>query len=278
MIKNEDNKNLFNDKLISIFDWNIPRKINFNSFVSNSGNSLNERFYNDKTDKIKISKFNPYDTEIDKKSKYNINERKVNNQTDNYNNTNLIYFGFNSGEKNENKNNENNILINKINKYIYISSDEENNKNNNFITPKLNIKNKNEYMKLTQYSTNNNNKKDISYTDLKNGLTNMKVKSTNFSSNISYDSYDKNENININTNLYSNFHSKKDKDKHNLHKVTFINLNPNNKIKKSKLYDNTLIDNKIKSNTNVENRKHKIPKLKSIKKKKKKKKDIICRI
>ena len=118
-------------------------------------------------------------------------------------------------------------------------------------------------MKLTQYSTNNNNKKDISYTDLKNGLTNMKVKSTNFSSNISYDSYDKNENININTNLYSNFHSKKDKDKHNLHKVTFINLNPNNKIKKSKLYDNTLIDNKIKSNTNVENRKHKIPKLKS---------------
>ena len=233
MIKNEDKANLLDEKLMSIFDWNIPRKINFNSFVNNaSGNSFNDKYYNDKIGKNKISKFNPYDAEIDKKLKCKNEIRKVNYEINNDNN--IIYFGFNSGEKNENI--EDKFQIKKINNYINISSDEESNKitNNKFCTPKLNIRNNNEYTKLTQCSINNNNKKDMWYTDLKNGLNNMKIKSTNFSSNVSYESYDKNENKNF----------AKDRNK----KVTFIHVIRNNKNVKS------LIDNKNKNKENKINK------------------------
>ena len=94
--------------------------------------------------------------------------------------------------------------------------------------------NNDEYTKLTQYSINNKNKKDMWYTDLKNGLNNMKIKSTNFSSNVSYESYDKNENKNF----------AKDRNK----KVTFIHVIRNNKNEKS------LIDNKNKNKENKINK------------------------
>ena len=248
MIKNDDKANLLDEKLMSIFDWNIPRKINFNSFVNNfSGNSFNDKYYNDKNCQNKISKFNPYDAEIDKKYKCKNEIRKVNNEINNDNN--IIYFGFNSGEKNENKSIEGEFQIRKINNYINISSDEESNKitNNKFCTPKLNIRNNNEYTKLTQCSINNNNKKDMWYTDLKNGLNNMKIKSTNFSSNVSYESYDKNENKNF----------AKDRNK----KVTFIHVNRNNKNEKS-LIDNKNKENKI--NKLIQSRIHACKTLKTI--------------
>ena len=250
MIKNDDKANLLDEKLMSIFDWNIPRKINFNSFVNNvSGNSFNDKYYNDKNCQNKISKFNPYDAEIDKKFKCKNEIRKVNNEINNDNN--IIYFGFNSGEKNENKSIEDKFLIKKINNYINISSDEESNKipNNNFNTPKLNIRNNNEYTKLTQYSINNNNEKDMWYTDLKNGLNNMKIKSTNFSSNVSYESYDKNENKNF----------VKDRNK----KVTFIHVNRNNKNEKS-LIDNRNKNKENKINKLIQSRIHTCKTLKTI--------------
>ena len=245
MIKNEDENELFNEKIMSIFDSDIPRRINFNSFVNNtSGNTFNNKYYNDKPKENPISKFNPYDTEIDKKSKFrNPKEnRKISIDNDN---KNIIFFGFNSGEKNEDAK----FLIKNINNYINISSDEDYNANNNinnniykdinkdinndinndinddifnqnYITPKLNIKNNNEYSKLSQYSINNI-KKDSCCTDLKNGFNNIRIKSTNFSSNLSYDSYYKNEKTYIN--------GKKEKNPY--HKVNFININKNNKNK-----------------------------------------------
>lgn len=280
MIKNEDENELFNEKIMSIFDSDIPRRINFNSFINNtSGNTFNKKYYNDKPKENPISKFNPYDSEIDKKSKFRKqNEiRKINIDNDN---KNIIFFGFNSGEKNEDAK----LLIKNINNYINISSDEDyniNNKNSeinrdinndinrdinseinkdinndifnqNYITPKLFVRNNNEYSKLSQYSINNK-KKDSCCTDLKNGFNNIRIKSTNFSSNLSYDSCDKN------TNTY--FNGKKEKNP--FHKVNFININRNNKNKKKISKNETLIDNRKKKDIIEHNRPKKIPMLKS---------------
>ena len=53
------NKNSNDEKIISIFDSNIPRKINFSSFINHvSPLNLDKEIR-------QISKFNPYDTEID---------------------------------------------------------------------------------------------------------------------------------------------------------------------------------------------------------------------
>lgn len=258
MYKNgdENNKQL-NEKIVSLFESDIPRKITFKSLISNNSEnsmSLSNQLYNDnQKEKIRISKFNPYDNENDKKSEFrqsNINERLG---TD-IDNTNIIFFDFKSGEKSELKNEENNLFINKIKSYINISSDEDNNLNNkkskitkinqnkakNFISPKLKIKTKNEYTKLTKYSTNNN--KEVNFTDLKNGINDIKIRTTNFSTNISYHTYGKKDNTDING-----------KKRNIPKKVSFLDAKKSNIKKNIDINDNTFIHNRNKKSINGHN-------------------------
>ena len=173
---------------------------------------------------------------------------KTINYNDNMNHI-LFYESNNSPDyKIEEELKNSNLFIKKLNNYINISSDEEyhahknkkknieqyfispklniskNNeytkknqysKNNNiieqhFISPKLNIRKNNEYTKMTQYSTNSQNDKDLYFTDLQKELKNIKIKSTNYSSNISYDYKDKKvKNENILNNIYENTYIEK---------------------------------------------------------------------
>lgn len=253
MSKNgEENNKSLNAKIVSVFESDIPRKITFKSLISNNSEnsmSFSNQLYNDnQKSKIQISKFNPYDTEIDKKSKFkqsNINERPG---TD-IDTTNIVFFGFKSGEKSEARNEENNVFISKLNSYINISSDEDNNLNiiknkktkinqinpQNYISPKLNIKTNNEYIKLTKYSTNND--KEVNFTDLKNVLKDMKIKTTNFSTNISYDTCGKKDNTDI-----------KGKKITIPKKVSFVGVKKSNLKKNIIIKDNTSIYSKNKKN------------------------------
>ena len=213
------NKNSNDEKIISIFDSNIPRKINFSSFINHvSPLNLDKEIR-------QISKFNPYDTEIDNNYNNNFNrnyKKKEVEKTINYNdnmNHILFYESNNSPDyKIEEELKNSNLFIKKLNNYINISSDEEyhahKNKKKNieqyFISPKLNIRKNNEYTKMTQYSTNSQNDKDLYFTDLQKELKNIKIKSTNYSSNISYDYKDKKvKNENILNNIYENTYIEK---------------------------------------------------------------------
>ena len=66
MLTNSKKRNLKNDKLITIFNSNIPKKKYFNSLINNTTPIiLNSNFCADIQNEInQISKFNPYDSEI----------------------------------------------------------------------------------------------------------------------------------------------------------------------------------------------------------------------
>lgn len=270
MINNNKNTDLnINEQIFSIFNDNLPRKIVYNSFINNNTPiRLNEQFgncYNQiDNDKNQVSIFNPYDNEIEHKfnnvfngnniltynKAYKKNNEKGDEILDNNNNWKDYIF---PEENEENKDNED-LFIQKVNNYINISSDNENNLDKNceekiqYISPKLHCINNNKFKKIAQYSINNPNDKDLFFTDLKKGLNNMKIKSTNFSSNVSYENKDpKNNNK---------------KEISALPKINFFNINKNNKkIKRIKFQDNTI----IKENKTDHNKKDikKIPKLRS---------------
>ena len=141
-----------------------------------------------------------------------------------------------------------------MNNYINISSDDGSifsikNEEPIFISPKINNKNgKNLFSKITQYSLNNNNDNGIYYTDLKKGLNNIKVKSTNFASNVSYDIKE-----------HKNNHKNKKGNISPLNKISIFNVNKNKKVKKLKFHDSMLIDNKKKNKTENKKPARKIP-------------------
>ena len=240
MNKNGFNKKSNYDQIISIFDSNIPRRINFNSFINNVSPLILCKENNP------ISTFNPYDTEID--NNYNNGNKKFSNKkeiekssnyNDNFNHLLFYESNINPDEKIQEEIQNSNLFIKKLNNYINISSDEEyhvhKNKNNierNFISPKLNIRKNNEYTKLTQYSTKIKNNKDVYFTDLKRDLNNIKIKSTNYSSNISYDYNDrKDKKENVLKNIYENTYIEKKNKK---------NITENKKMKKIPILRSTI--------------------------------------
>ena len=258
MIKINENPNVINDKIFSIFNnENIPQKIVYNSFVNNNTPfRLKTKSNNITKDKKQISIFNPYDTEID----YNLNGNKLSkfnydNERNIYTDNDICAHNIIFSEKIEEKNDEN-LFINKMNNYINISSDDgsifsKKNEKPIFISPKLNnINKKNIFKKIAHYSiNNNNNEKEIYYTDLKKGINNVKIKSTNYSSNMSYDNKDhKNNNKNKKDNIST------------LNKISIFNVNKNNKkVKKIKFHDSLLVDNKRKNKTDHNKGTRKIP-------------------
>ena len=259
MIKNDENTNIINEKIFAIFNnENLPQKIVYNSFVNNNTPfRLKSKSKNNiKKDKRQISIFNPYETEID----YNYNGNQLSefnqeNESNFYTDNNINYNNYIFPEKMEEKNDEN-LFINKMNNYINISSDNgsvfsKRNEESIFISPKLNNKNnKNIFSKIAHYSMkNNNNEKGISYTDLKKGLNNIKIKSTNFTSNVSFDNID---------------HKKNNKNKKDnsstFNKISIFNVNKNNKkVKKIKFHDSVLVDNKKNNKTDNNKRAKRIP-------------------
>ena len=127
MIENIENRNLINEKILSIFEPNLIRRINFNSFINNKTPpiNLNDKYYNDKQKRIKqISKFNPYDSEIDYKYNDIYNNKKLlkynqnneNQKVDNNVNNNIIYCDYKDKEGIEGNNNQN------LGNFINISS------------------------------------------------------------------------------------------------------------------------------------------------------------
>ncbi len=78
-MKNEIKNNLHMDQILSIFNSNIPRKINFNSFINNNNpNNFNNNYCDNKNNEIKeISYFNPYDSEKDNIFIDNFNRNKI---------------------------------------------------------------------------------------------------------------------------------------------------------------------------------------------------------
>ena len=212
MLTNSKKRNLKNDKLITIFNSNIPKKKYFNSLINNTTPIiLNSNFCADIQNEInQISKFNPYDSEINYNYKgnknyynYNYNENKkmkkkksnkgIKKRPKKLKNITVDY-GKKYNDKFDDEKLNQKLFIQKINSYINNSSDDEDDINDkdltyNFFSPKLKqrINNNNNMTKISQYSIKNNNKNDKYFTDFKKGLSNIRIKSTNFSSNISYD-------------------------------------------------------------------------------------------
>ena len=150
-----ENSKLNENKINSIFDFNIQRKINCNkSFNKSTNENLNnKKGSNLNKPNIKIvSKFNPYD------------------------------IGFLKTNKKE-KIYKTGIKEHKSNNCIYI-----------FNTPKINLNlgNYNNYNKETpEYLIKIKKQKNQYFTELKNASNNRKIKSTNYSSN--NESYNNNE-------------------------------------------------------------------------------------
>ena len=290
MIKNGIKTNLHMEQIMSIFNSNIPRKINFNSFTSNNTriNFNNNNYCDIKHNEIKeISNFNPYDFEKDNNVFFdNYNGNKIISKTnpnneindENYNLLNNINnFNLDSGENIQDNKEKSDLFLDKITNYINnpINEKDLNNKliknvkykNQYCSSPKIKKKNNNAYTHISQYSIKKQKDKKACFTDLKEGPDNIKIKSTNYSSTLSFDNQNKDNKkefimndisplnkINITYNIKNN------KNKKNCNKIyenTYIN-NKNFKNKKS------LINNKNKDNiTEKKIQRKKIPMLKS---------------
>ena len=193
---------------IIFLDSNIIKKINFSSYIN-----TNSPFCLKNTKDIKpVSYFNQYDKVGENNYKYNgktISKFKTSSENDKINNNsndNIIEDNYKIFKKTENRGNH--ILVRKLNDYINISLDDELNLdkkiiNKNFLSPKL-----------------------IDFTNFTKALNNIKIKSTNFTSNLSYDNKE-NENENKN---------RKEK---NISIIKNKNLN----VKKFQINDNRLIKN-----------------------------------
>ena len=177
----------FNEERVnSILDLNVPRKIIYNRSFNKSFIENNEEYKsNTKIPKFrKVSKFNPYDI-----------ERYITSQKENIHKTGLKKqrnsYCINVIRTNDNQENKENVCVNpnllnlKDNKYLNIKSNKKISQNlmMKFNTPKigldLGVTNKNtpEYIKKIK------NQKNQYFTDLKKTLNNIKIKSTNYSSN-----------------------------------------------------------------------------------------------
>ena len=181
-----ENSKINENKISSIFDFNIPRKINYNKSFNKSTNenSNNKVEYNSKNQKFrKISKFNPYDIGLLKTNKKDniyktgIKEHKSNNYINIYNTKTEI-------ENKENDFRKSNILIQKDKKYFDSNKKLSQNLMLKFNTPKINLNLDNYNNKNTPEILNKIKKQKNQYfTDLKKTLNNIKIKSTNYSSN-----------------------------------------------------------------------------------------------
>ena len=208
----------------SIFDLNIPRKINYNnSFNKTIIDYNNNKFKTSKKQQFrKVSKFNPYDIGYLKLNiKDDINKTGIKPKKANFNYIN------NTDNESANKENESiisNILTGKNAGYINSNKKCSQNLLMKFNTPKtgmnLGIVNKN----TPEYLIKIKNQKKQYFTDLKKALNNMKIKSTNYSSNGSY-------NITENNNYDEGYYNKetKLKDSSFNKKIKKININKSNK-------------------------------------------------
>ena len=261
-MKNEIKNNLHMEQILSIFNSNIPRKINFNSFINNNTPiNFNNNYCDIKNNEIKeISYFNPYDSENDNIFPDNFNRNKIisitnpNNDInkENYNlDNNINIFHFESGENMQNNYEKSDLFIKKISNYINnpINEEDLNNKiikkvtykNQYFSSPKVKRRKNNAYTHISQYSVKKQKKKKVCFTDLKEGLDNIKIRSTNYSSNLSFDNHNKN--------------NKKEFIMNDINPLNKININNNiknnkNKKKINKTQDNTYIKNKKQINKN----------------------------
>ena len=208
----------------SIFDLNIPRKINYNnSFNKTIIDYNNNKFKTSKKQQFrKVSKFNPYDIGYLKLNiKDDINKTGIKPKKANFNYIN------NTDNESANKENESiisNILTRKNAGYINSNKKCSQNLLMKFNTPKtgmnLGIVNKN----TPEYLIKIKNQKKQYFTDLKKALNNMKIKSTNYSSNGSY-------NITENNNYDEGYYNKetKLKDSSFNKKIKKINIHKSNK-------------------------------------------------
>ena len=208
----------------SIFDLNIPRKINYNnSFNKTIINYKNNKFKTSKKQQFrKVSKFNPYDIGYLKLNiKDDINKTGIKPKKANFNYIN------NTDNESANKENESiisNILTRKNAGYINSNKKCSQNLLMKFNTPKtgmnLGIVNKN----TPEYLIKIKNQKKQYFTDLKKALNNMKIKSTNYSSNGSY-------NITENNNYDEGYYNKETKLKNSSFnkKIKKINIHKINK-------------------------------------------------
>ena len=245
------------DQINSIFNSNIPRKINFNSFINNNPTNFNNNYYDDfQKETGEISKFNPYDYENDnnyfddyyeyrKRSKTNVNNE---NNKENFNLDNNYYHYYDYSEEDIHGNHDkSDLFIKKISNYINdINEDDLNNiiiKNyefkNHFSSPKLKRGKYNE-THISQCSIKKQKKKQVCFTDLKDEPNNIKIRSTNYTSNLSFDNnnnnFDKQEldiyNINpINENIINDNkkNTKIKKKNKKIDNATFVIKNHKNK-------------------------------------------------
>jgi hypothetical protein len=257
MFKNGIKRDSQMDQIMSIFNSNIPRKINFNSFINNNPTNFNNNYYDDFQKKPReISKFNPYDYENDNKyfdnyyecrSKTNVNNE---NNKENNNLDNNFYHYYDCSEENIHDNHDkSDLFIKKISNYINDINEEDLNNNiiknyefkNNFSSPKLKRGKYNE-THISQCSIKKQKKKQVCFTDLKDEPNNIKIRSTNYTSNLSFD--------NNNNNIY-----KKESDIYNINPLDENNINlikKNTKIKKK----NKKIDNATFVNKNHKNKRN----------------------
>lgn len=180
------NSNLNPNKISSFLELNIPRKINYNnSFNKSIIDSNNDKFKTLKKQKFrKVSKFNPYDIGY-LKLNYKDSINKTGIKSNHYKDLNYINKTNNESINKENESIKSNILIQKDNKYLNSNKKCSQNLMSKFNTPKTGMNlgiNKN----TPEYLIKIKNQKNQYFTDLKKALNNLKIKSTNYSSNASY--------------------------------------------------------------------------------------------
>ena len=193
------NSNLNKNKSSFIFDLNIPRKINYNSsfnkasteYKSNEQNkNLNPKKFN------KVSNFNPYDIEL---LKINKDKQSQNGDQAKYNKykNNIL----SDAENKENDSRKGNLLIQKKNKYLDVNYKYEQNLINKFNNQNLGLNLGNTKKNIPEYSIKIKNQKNQYFMDLKKAVNNLKIKSTNYSSNGSYNMTECKENYNENNKI-----------------------------------------------------------------------------
>ena len=235
----------------SIFDLNLGRKINYNNSFNKSisENNSNELKTSKKPKFRKVSKFNPYDIGyLQLKNNDNINKTgKKKSDKNNY--LNII------DTKSENKENDgklSNIMLHKSNKYLNINQKYSQNLMTKFNTPKTKM-NLDENKNTPEYLIKIKKQKNQYFTDLKKALNNLKVKSTNYSSNASYN-YPENYNYENNIINYNNDKQIKIKDSSfnkNIKKITIHKSNKQFFPKALKTFEKYL---KIKSKLKKQNK------------------------
>jgi hypothetical protein len=209
----------------SIFDLNIQRKINYNNSFNKTllENNSNEFKTSKKPKFRKVSKFNPYDIGyLQLKNNDNINKTGIKNP-DKKKYLSII------DAKSENKENDgklSNIILHKSNKYLNVNQKYSQNLMMKFNTPKINI-NLDNNKNTPEYLIKIKKQKNQYFTDLKKALNNMKVRSTNYSSNGSYN-YTENNNYYYENNIINDNKQIKIKDSSfnkNIKKITIHKSN-----------------------------------------------------